>query len=305
MARKAIRREVCSRGSGRHSLARTSGDQRPVAGRVPAVGHEADLREDRDLCAAHRRAGRMCLGPGCPGGAEAVSGGTRSIRRRSTSCCSARRRPDYPLADDRLSDAGAAETAHVRSGRSTSISAVRVMSMGWPWRTGLIRTGSVQRVLLITAETYTKYIHPEDRSLRTIFGDGASATLIEAADRPSLFGFRYGTDGSRGGHAADDQRRGSRPDQAHQPRHRQRWESDLYMDGPALITFTVDAVPHLVSEVLDVRRIDARGHRLLSDASGHVQDDDVLVRSSGVSTSSGCRSCWRIAATPCRRRSRS
>ena len=36
---------------------------------------------------------------------------------------------------------------------------------------GLIRTGAVRRVLLITAETYSKYIDPEDRSLRTIFSD--------------------------------------------------------------------------------------------------------------------------------------
>ncbi len=38
---------------------------------------------------------------------------------------------------------------------------------------GLIRAGAAQRVLLITAETYSKYIDAEDRSLRTIFGDGA------------------------------------------------------------------------------------------------------------------------------------
>lgn len=116
---------------------------------------------------------------------------------------------------------------------------------------GLIRTGSVQRILLITAETYTKFIHPEDRSLRTIFGDGASATLIEAADRPTLTGFRYGTDGS-GADTLLMTKGGARPaQQAHKPRHRQRWDSDLYMDGPALITFTVDAVPQLIGEVLE------------------------------------------------------
>ncbi len=78
---------------------------------------------------------------------------------------------------------------------------------------GLIRTGSVQRVLLITAETYTKFIDAEDRSLRTIFGDAAAATLVDAADTPSLQGFRYGTDGSgadtllvtQGGHRPADQ----------------------------------------------------------------------------------------------------
>ena len=44
---------------------------------------------------------------------------------------------------------------------------------------GLIQSGAAKRVLLVTAETYSKYIHPEDRSLRTIFGDGAAATLID------------------------------------------------------------------------------------------------------------------------------
>src|SRR2546421_10576478 len=41
---------------------------------------------------------------------------------------------------------------------------------------GLIRSGAARRVLLLTAETYSKYIHAADRSLRTIFGDGAAAT---------------------------------------------------------------------------------------------------------------------------------
>ena len=50
---------------------------------------------------------------------------------------------------------------------------------------GLIRTGAVKRILLITAETYSKYIHPTDRSLRTIFGDGAAATMLDAAFPPS------------------------------------------------------------------------------------------------------------------------
>ena len=63
---------------------------------------------------------------------------------------------------------------------------------------GLIRSGTARRVLLITAETYSKYIDPTDRSLRTIFGDGAAATLVEASDVPSLGGFVFGTDGSGG-----------------------------------------------------------------------------------------------------------
>ena len=40
-------------------------------------------------------------------------------------------------------------------------------------------------------------------------------------------------------------------DDAIKPRHRKRWKSRLYMDGPSLINFTVDAVPRLVDEILE------------------------------------------------------
>jgi 3-oxoacyl-[acyl-carrier-protein] synthase-3 len=116
---------------------------------------------------------------------------------------------------------------------------------------GLIRTGAVGRVLLLTAETYSKYIHPEDRSLRTIFGDAAAATLIDPADHPSLRGFRFGTDGT-GADTLLVRDGGARlPQDAIEPRHRQRWESKLYMDGPALINFTMGAVPELIQQVLN------------------------------------------------------
>jgi 3-oxoacyl-[acyl-carrier-protein] synthase-3 len=114
---------------------------------------------------------------------------------------------------------------------------------------GLIRGGSVKRVLLITAETYSKYIHEADRSLRTIFGDGAAATLIDAADEPSLTAFQFGTDGS-GADTLLVTRGGNRPEcDAIKPRHRQRWQSALYMDGPSLINFTVTAVPQLIDDI--------------------------------------------------------
>ena len=115
---------------------------------------------------------------------------------------------------------------------------------------GLIRAGSARRVLLITAETYSKYIDASDRSLRTIFGDGAAATLIEAADEPSMKAFKFGTDGS-GADTLIVSRGGARPEaQSHKPRHRQRWQSDLYMDGPSLLNFTVARIPELLDAIL-------------------------------------------------------
>lgn len=115
----------------------------------------------------------------------------------------------------------------------------------------LIRSGQAERVLLLTAETYSKYIHPTDRSLRTIFGDAAAATLVEACDEPSLGSFVFGTDG-RGGNMLMVPQGGMRPAaDALQPNKRQRWPSPLIMDGPELVKFTVEVVPALVEEILE------------------------------------------------------
>jgi len=120
---------------------------------------------------------------------------------------------------------------------------------------GLIRTGVARRVLFITAETYSKYIDPDDRSLRTIFGDGAAATLIEAREEQTLSGFQFGTDGS-GADTLMVTDGGARPaEDSHRPRHRKRWDSRLYMDGPSLISFTVGAIPQLVTNILAAAEI--------------------------------------------------
>jgi 3-oxoacyl-[acyl-carrier-protein] synthase-3 len=112
---------------------------------------------------------------------------------------------------------------------------------------GLINSGAAKRILFITAETYTKYIDRKDRSLRTIFGDGAAASLIEASDEAGLQHFKFGTDGTGADMLLLTK---SGPRQPMPPRNRHRWDSDLYMDGPSLISFTVDAIPGLVDEIL-------------------------------------------------------
>ncbi len=115
---------------------------------------------------------------------------------------------------------------------------------------GLIQSGVAKNILLLTAETYSKYIDPDDRSLRTIFGDGAAATLISASQTQSLRGFKFGSDGSGGDMLLVADGGGRLSQDAIEPRHRKRWKSRLYMDGPSLISFTVDAVPRLVDEIL-------------------------------------------------------
>lgn len=124
---------------------------------------------------------------------------------------------------------------------------------------GLIGSDQAANVLLITTETYSKFLNPEDRSVRTIFGDGAAATLICGGGTPeSLSGFVYGTDGSgatslivpHGGLRDASELAGG---EASAPQARElaasRW--DLYMDGPAIFNFTLRVVPRCVEEVME------------------------------------------------------
>ena len=43
-----------------------------------------------------------------------------------------------------------------------------------------IKSGQAKKVLLITSETYSKFTYPKNRSVRTLFGDGAAATLVSS-----------------------------------------------------------------------------------------------------------------------------
>lgn len=61
----------------------------------------------------------------------------------------------------------------------------------------LIRCGVYRRVVLIGAETLTRIVNRNDRSTAILFGDGAGAVVLEAAQEDSFLSSELGTDGSR------------------------------------------------------------------------------------------------------------
>jgi len=125
---------------------------------------------------------------------------------------------------------------------------------------GLIAAGSARNVLLVTADTYSKYINKADRSVRTLFGDGAAATLISAVgeDSPSRIGpFVFGTDG-RGAKDLIVEAGGFRlpatPDVCleEEDRHgNRRGRHNLYMNGGNVMAFTLREVPRTFRQLLD------------------------------------------------------
>jgi 3-oxoacyl-[acyl-carrier-protein] synthase-3 len=61
----------------------------------------------------------------------------------------------------------------------------------------MIRTGSMDRILVIGAEKLHYWLDFTDRSTSVLFGDGAGAVVVEASDDPGgLLAFELGTDGS-------------------------------------------------------------------------------------------------------------
>lgn len=121
---------------------------------------------------------------------------------------------------------------------------------------GLIQSGQARNVLFLTAETYSKFIHPRDKSVRTVFGDAAAATLVAAARGPSrATHYVFGTDGRGAGNlivpegGMREPCRGasageSKPEAAPGPKN-------LYMNGGEVFNFTLETVPGCIASLLE------------------------------------------------------
>ena len=145
-------------------------------------------------------------------------------------------------------------------GLSTSIGAIDINQgcSGWIYglsvAKGLIAGNMANRVLLLTAETYSKYIHPRDKGNRTIFGDGAAATLISTEGIAEIGNFCFGTDGkgannlivSTGGARQRQTLNDLEFDEFGNPKS----SDNLFMNGSEILNYTLDIIPNLVTETI-------------------------------------------------------
>lgn len=120
---------------------------------------------------------------------------------------------------------------------------------------GLIAAGIAKNVLLLTAETYNKYLHPSDKSNRSIFGDGAAACLISTEGMAQIGEFVLGTDGKGAEHlivktGGARQRTATDKSREDEEGHIQR-DDYLYMNGGAIFNFTLNAVPAMMNGILE------------------------------------------------------
>lgn len=129
---------------------------------------------------------------------------------------------------------------------------------------GLIESGTVRNVLLITAETYSKHLNPRDPSTRVLFGDGAAAVLLQAreAEEELIGPFVFGSDGTGAGQLivpSGALRCPPSPAMAVESADAEgnvRSQQNLYMNGPEIFNFTIRTLPPLVAALLQRASLD-------------------------------------------------
>ena len=175
--------------------------------------------------------------------------------------------PDYHLPTT-------ACTIQMRLGLSKRITAIDVnlgcngFVAGLSLAKAVIVAGQAKNVLLMTGETYSKYMHERDKSNRTIFGDGAAATLVSTEGIAEVGEFVIGTDGTgaenlivkTGGARHPQPAEDLKFDDFGNPRS----SDNLYMDGPAILNYSLESIPQLVTDVLE------KNHVTMEDIDLHV-----------------------------------
>jgi 3-oxoacyl-[acyl-carrier-protein] synthase-3 len=131
---------------------------------------------------------------------------------------------------------------------------------------GLVESNQAKNVLLITAETYSKFIHHKDKSNKTLFGDASTVTLVSSIPNKNhicakIEDFVYGTDGSgfknlivknSGLRNKNDESYDEYDNDGNFIKN----DNNLYMDGRAIFNFTAFEIPLLVGKTLQKNMLD-------------------------------------------------
>ncbi len=122
----------------------------------------------------------------------------------------------------------------------------------------LLLSGAAKNVLVVTADTYSKFLHAQDLATRALFGDAAAATWIAAAARGcGVLDVLCGTDGKRfdkflipaGGcrqPLSDEVRRQEQRDASGNVRS----PANIHMAGNDILAFVSSRIPAHISDLL-------------------------------------------------------
>ena len=125
----------------------------------------------------------------------------------------------------------------------------------------LIYSGLATKVLLINADTYSKYINPKDRSTRVLFGDGAATTIIEKNNGRGMIDVAFSSDGGSydcfyipaGGCRLPQSP--STTKEVKDSKGNVRTKNDIYMDGLSVWAAINSKVPRQIKSLLQKNSI--------------------------------------------------
>lgn len=121
----------------------------------------------------------------------------------------------------------------------------------------MVEAGLARRALVMTGDTVSRILHPQDRAVVPLFGDAGTATLLERCPAEQGFlRFKLGTDG-KGAPFLIWPTSGLRLPRTPQSAEvivdksgSSRRADDMAMDGAAIFVFTLKTVPKLVEDLL-------------------------------------------------------
>jgi 3-oxoacyl-[acyl-carrier-protein] synthase III len=128
----------------------------------------------------------------------------------------------------------------------------------------LLETNQAKNILIITADTYSKFINKKDKSVRTIFGDAAAAILVQGvtANAESIYGFCYGTDGSGAKNLVVPSGGMRVPRSLDSSIEKldnsgnMRSDNNIFMNGAEIFAFTMKIVPETMKEILSSNNLE-------------------------------------------------
>lgn len=122
----------------------------------------------------------------------------------------------------------------------------------------MIGAGIAHKALVLNAEALTTVIHPMDRGLVPLHGDGAVASLLEPISGKGGFaGFVLGTDGTGYHHLIIPASGGRIPRTEETKREIEdesgiiRTQEHVHMNGPAIFHFSVYKIPEVIKQALE------------------------------------------------------
>jgi len=126
---------------------------------------------------------------------------------------------------------------------------------------GFISAGVANNVLLVMAETYSKHLNSKDLGNRMIFGDGASAIIVEKSENQQIGDFVLGTNGEGYGNLIVPNggmkcRYDHKAEVIIGTRNEERTANDLYMNGSEIFYFVSKQIPGVVEQTLKKNKLE-------------------------------------------------